>query len=150
MRFFRSKRHAKTLVALLFAASLSVVQSALAGGLLVVIGGNSTLPALDKNQVRNIFLGKISSLPDGATAVPVDQPESSPLREAFYTKVADCSAAEAKARWAQLAFTGRGEPPRVGNGSSDVKRILNSTPGSIGYIEESELDSSIKVLFTVE
>jgi hypothetical protein len=60
------------------------------------------------------------------------------------------SAAEAKAHWAQLAFTGRGMPPREGVGSGDIKRILNSTPGAIGYIGESELDSSVKVIFAVK
>lgn len=117
---------------------------------LVVTGEKSALAALDKNQVRNIFLGRIASLPDGRNVIPVDQPESSPLRDEFYAKVTNHSAAEAKAHWAQLSFTGRGEPPREGTGSNDVKKILNSTPGTIGYIEKSELDSSVKVIFTVK
>lgn len=141
---------ANTLCALLCAGGLLAAQSALAGDLLVVVGEKSPLITLDKNQVRNIFLGRVSSLPDGSTAIPVDQPESSPLRDEFYLKVTNCSAAAAKARWAQLAFTGRGEPPRVSMGSGDVKQILNLTPGAIGYIERSELDSSVKVVLIVE
>lgn len=117
---------------------------------LVVTGEKSALTALDKNQVRNIFLGKVSSLPDGSNVIPIDQPESSPLRDEFYSKVANRSAAEAKAHWAQLSFTGRSMPPRESTGSSDLKKILNSTPGAVGYIEKSELDSSVKVIFTVK
>jgi len=135
---------------ILCAALLLAAPSVFAGELLVVAGANSGLPVLDKSQVRNIFLGKASSLPDGRTAVPVDQPESSPLRDEFYVKVTSHSAAEVKARWAQMAFTGRGEPPRVGKNSSDIKKILNSTPGAVGYIEKSELDASVMVLLTVE
>lgn len=141
---------AKLICALLCATGLLAAQTVLAGDLLVVVGEKSPLTVLDKNQVRNIFLGRIASLPDGSAAVPIDQPESSPMRDEFYVKVTNYSAAEVKARWAQLAFTGRGDPPRVSKGSSDVKKILNSTPGAIGYIEKSELDSSVKAVFIVE
>lgn len=140
----------KTLGSLLCVAGALLAQPALAGELLVVVSSNSTVRTLDRNQVRNIFLGKVSSFPDGQAAVPVDQPELSPLRDEFYEKVANCSAAEVKARWARLAFTGRGEPPRVANGSADIKKILNSTPGAVGYIDKADLDSSIKIVFVVE
>jgi ABC-type phosphate transport system substrate-binding protein len=139
----------KFFVLLCVAVSLAA-QPALAGGLLVVVGSKSTVGSLDKNQVRNIFLGKVSSYPDGQTAAPVDLPESSPLREEFYQRVTNSSAAEVKARRAQLAFTGRGDPPRVANGSSDIKKILNSTQGAIGYIDKADLDGSVKIVFAVE
>lgn len=122
---------------------------AVAGGV-VVTSAKSPLKALNQDQVRDLFLGHISSLPDGKTATLVDQPESSPLREEFYLKVANKSAAQARAQWAKLYFTGRGIPPREGMGSADIKRILNSTPDAIGYIDESALDSSVKVIFVVK
>jgi hypothetical protein len=81
---------------------------------------------------------------------PVDQPESNPLREEFYLKVVNKSAAQAKAHWAKLYFTGRGVPPREGKDSDDIKKILNSTHGAIGYIDQSALDSSVKVLFLAQ
>lgn len=150
MKFPARKNYATILCALLCAAGLSLAPSALADELLLVVGANSPPISLDKNQVRNIFLGKVTSFPDGSNAIPVDQPESSPLREVFYAKVAERSAAEVKAHWAQLAFTGRGEPPHESRGSDDVKAILNATPGAIGYIEKSALDSSVKVVLIVE
>ncbi len=140
----------KTFGILLFIVGSLVMQPALAGELVVVVGNSSTVNTLDQNQVRNIFLGKVSSFPDGQAAVPVDQPESSPLREEFYQKVTNFSAAEVKARWAQLSFTGRGEPPHVANDSEEIKKFLNATPGAIGYIERSDLDDSVKVVFAVE
>ncbi len=136
--------------ALLVIVGSSVTQPALAADLVVVVGNRSAVTVLDQSQVRNIFLGRVLSFPDGKTAVPVDQPESSRLREEFYQKVTNFSAAEVKARWAQLLFTGRGEPPRVANGSKEIKKFLNSTPGAISYIERSDLDDSVKVVFAVE
>ncbi|HEY5994675.1 MAG TPA: phosphate ABC transporter substrate-binding protein [Gallionellaceae bacterium] len=143
-------QYIKIFCVLLYCAGSLAAQTASAGELLVVVGNNSAVGSLDKTQVRNIFLGRVSSFPGGQTATPVDQPESSPLRDEFYVKVANLSAAEVKARWAQLAFTGRGEPPRVADNSKEIKKILNATPGAIGYIKKSDIDDSVKIVFVVE
>lgn len=131
-------------------AALLSLPLALLADVLVVTGAKSPSTTLSKNQVSDVFLGKVVSLPDGSSAAPIDQPESSPLRDEFYSKVANKSAAQAKAHWAKLYFTGRGVPPREGTDSGDIKRILNSTPGAIGYIEQSALDSSVKVVFVAQ
>lgn len=115
-----------------------------------MIGAKNSSIALSKNQVSDLFLGRVTSLPDGSSAIPIDQPESNPLRNEFYLKVANKSATQAKEQWAILHFTGRGMPPREGLDSADVKRILNSTPGAIGYIERSALDNSVKVIFVAQ
>lgn len=117
--------------------------------ILIVTGAKSPSISLSQNQISDVFLGKITSLPDGSNAIPIDQAESSPLRDEFYSKVANKSASQAKAHWEILHFTGRGMPPREGMGSDAIKRILNSTPGAIGYIERSALDNSVKVIFVV-
>jgi ABC-type phosphate transport system substrate-binding protein len=131
-------------------AALLLLPFSLLAQVLVVTGANNTSITLNKNQVSDIFLGKITSLPDGSSVTPVDQPESNPLREEFYLKVVNKSAAQAKAHWAKLYFTGRGVPPREGKDSDDIKKILNSTHGAIGYIDQSALDSSVKVLFLAQ
>lgn len=137
----RNVLHCCTLVALL------LFPLGLFAEVLVVTDAKSSPITLSKNQVRNIFLGRVTSLPDGSSVTPVDQPEPSPLRDEFYLKVANKSANQAKEHWAILHFTGGGVPPREGTDSRDVIRILNSTPGAIGYIERSSLDSSVKVIY---
>lgn len=129
-------------------AALLLAPAALAGTV-VVAGAKSSVHALDRNQVRDLYLGNLSALPDGSSAILIDQPESSPLRNEFYLKVTNKSAAQARAQWAKLYFTGRGVPPHEGLNNEDIKKFLNSTPGSIGYIDDSALDSSVKVIFVV-
>lgn len=131
-------------------AALLLAPCSLFAGILVVTGVNSPSLTLSKDQVSDVFLGRVLALPDGRSARPVDQPESNPLRDEFYQKVANKSAAEIKAQWAKLYFTGRGVPPIEGRSSDDVKRIVNSTPNAIGYIDQSALDSSVKVIFVVQ
>ncbi len=126
-------------------AVLLVIPFSSRAELVVVTGANDPV-TLSKSQISDVFLGKVTSLPDGRSVIPVDQPESSPLRDRFYLEVANRSAAQAKAQWAKLYFTGRGVPPREGRDSSDIKKILNSTPGAIGYIDQTSLDDSVKVI----
>lgn len=116
---------------------------------LVVVDAHNPPVNLTPSQIRDVFLGRTASFPDGSIAIPVDQPDSSPLREEFYLKVTNRSAAQARAHWAKLYFTGRGVPPREGTSSEDVKKILHSTQGAIGYIDGASLDDSLRVLLVV-
>lgn len=130
-------------------AALLLSQS-LHADVVVVTGAKRSTIALSKQQISDLFLGKVVSFPDGRIAAPIDQPESNPLREEFYAKVSNKSVAQVKAGWAQLFFTGRGVLPREGTGSDDVKRLLNSIPGGIGYIERSSLDNSVNMVRIVQ
>lgn len=129
--------------------SLCMLSAPVRAELYVVMGTNSPLVQLTLQQIKNLFLGRLISLPNGGTALPIDQPEGSPLREAFYQQVANLSAAQAKAHWARLYFTGRGNPPREGSDSKEIKLWLNRTPNTISYIEKSALDNSVRVLLTL-
>ncbi len=117
---------------------------------LVVTGANSPAITMNINQVRDIFLGKVVSLPDGSFPVLIDLSETNSLREEFYMKIANRSAAQAKAHWAKLYFTGRGVPPHECANEDEVKRMLQATPGAIGYIDRDSLDSSVKVVVVVQ
>lgn len=108
----------------------------------VVIAKNAT--SLSKEQIADIFLGKNTSLS------PIDLPEASPARDEFYTKVTGKSAAQAKAHWSKLAFTGKGTPPKEASSSADVKKMVASSDNAVGYIEKSAVDGSVKVLYTAQ
>ena len=113
----------------------------------VVVGAKAGSTPLTKEQTSAIFLGKSTSLPSGAQAVLFDLPESNPLREEFYTKVTGKSAAQVKAHWAKMSFTGKGTPPRELSNSGEMKKLLASTAGGIGYIEKPSLDDSVRTVY---
>ena len=110
----------------------------------VIVGAGNPVSSLTKDQSSDIFLGKAASL------TPLDQPESSPLRNEFYTKVTGKSAAQAKASWSKLSFTGKGTPPKEGHNSDDIKRKVASNPKLVGYIDKSDVDSSVKIIFSAQ
>jgi ABC-type phosphate transport system substrate-binding protein len=125
---------------LILMALSALVAFSVQAQVVVVVGSNSSAAGMSKEQVANIFLGKSTAL------TPLDQPESSPLREEFYTKVTGKSAAQMKAHWSRMAFTGRGMPPKEGASSDDIKKILSRNPAMIGYIEKSAVDGSVKTI----
>jgi len=111
-----------------------------------VVSSKSTLTELSKNQVVDIFLGRVSHFPDGEQALPIDQAEGSAARDEFYAKFAGKSAAQIKAHWAKIIFTGRGQPPEEVPNSIEVKKSVIKKPHAIGYIDKNMVDGSVKVL----
>jgi ABC-type phosphate transport system substrate-binding protein len=140
----------KSRIRVLLSASLLLAAAMAHAEVVLVVGANSPVTTLSKQQSADIFMGKATSFPSGGEIKLLDQPEASPMREEFYSKVTGKSAAQAKAYWAKLSFTGRGRPPREGQSSADIKRQVASDSKLIGYIEKSAVDSSVKVIYTAE
>jgi ABC-type phosphate transport system substrate-binding protein len=113
----------------------------------VVVSAKSSIASLKADQVADIFLGKRSAYPDGADAVPIDQPESSSSREAFYTALTGKTPALLKAYWSKLLFTGQGQPPRELPNADAVKKLIASNSRFIGYMDKDALDDNVKVVF---
>ncbi|AWI54205.1 hypothetical protein DEH84_12825 [Aquabacterium olei] len=138
-----------TLQTLLVAGLLSAAQFA-AAEVAIIVNPKSPLASMTPDQVSAIFLGKSATLPSGGTAVPTDLPESSAVREQFYSKAAGKTSAQVKATWARLTFSGKATPPKELGSAAEVKKFVASNPDAIGYIEKSAVDGSVKVVLTVD
>jgi ABC-type phosphate transport system substrate-binding protein len=112
---------------------------------LVVIVNPSNSASLTQEQVAALYLGNTTSFPDGGSAVLTDQPESTGVRNDFYQKATGRSAAQVKATWARITFTGKGTPPKELKSDADVKAFVAGNPKAIGYIDSSAVDGSVKV-----
>ena len=113
----------------------------------VVVSASSPVTRLSKAQVADIFLGRTSRFPDGSQAVPIDQIEGAAVRDEFYRELTGKSPAQIKAYWSKIIFTGRGQPPREVLNSAELKKLIANNPHIIGYMEQSQVDDSVKVLF---
>ncbi len=111
-----------------------------------VVSAKSTVTTLSKSQVVDIFLGKTTRFPDGSQAVPIDQSEGTLARDEFYTWIAGKSAAQMKAYWSRIIFTGRGQPPKAVPSSSEAKKLVVANPNAIGYIEPKLVDDTVRVV----
>ena len=112
----------------------------------VVMSARSSVSSLSKAQVSQIFLAKSAALPDGSRATPIDQTEGSAVRNDFYTRVAGKDAAQMRAYWSQLMFTGKAQRPKQLASDAAVVQAVAASPGTIGYVNAAAVDSSVKVV----
>jgi ABC-type phosphate transport system substrate-binding protein len=106
----------------------------------VVVSASSGAGTMTAEQVSDVFLGKSTAF------TPVEQAESSPIRDEFYIKVTGKDSAQVKAIWTKLIFTGKAALPKALPSSADVKKALAADPKAIGYIEKGAVDGSVKVV----
>lgn len=130
--------------ALVLALGLSA--DAVMADVVVVVSANSPAVELSRGQLEDIFLCKVKRFPDGREVMPIDQEEGTAVRDEFYAKFTGRSFAQIKAHWSKIIFTGRGLPPKTVLNSFEVKKQVVENPNAIGYIEQSEVDSRVRVL----
>lgn len=116
----------------------------------VVVGAKSPAASLSPEQAASLFLGKSNDLPGAGSATLLDQPESSQIREVFYSKVAGKTAPQVKAAWSRLVFSGKAALPKELPNSAEVKKAVIANPNAVGYIEKSAVDNTVKVLLVQE
>ncbi|MCJ8350861.1 phosphate ABC transporter substrate-binding protein [Moritella sp.] len=115
----------------------------------VVVIANPTGPdALSKAQVSKLYLGKSKKLPNGVKAQVFEQAVGSAIRGEFHAGVTGKSDFQLQAYWSRLIFTGKGKPPKTIGSSSLIKSQVASHANAIAYIDSSEVDDTVKVVFT--
>lgn len=110
----------------------------------LVVIGNPGAAALTKEQIADVYLGKSQA------ATPLDLPEAAPARAEFYKRATGRDLAQVKSTWSRVVFTGKGQPPKELPDAAAVKKLVAADPKTIGYIEKSAVDGSVKALLTLE
>ncbi|WP_374349805.1 hypothetical protein [Chitinimonas sp.] len=129
---------------LLVAFSLAALSLAPYADVVVVVSSKSPIGPLNKDQVTDTFMGKAKNV-GGASVSPIDYADSP--KEAFYSGVLGKSPGQMKSFWAKLAFTGAGVPPKELGSQAEAKKQLTENPSAITFMERSQVDGSVKVVF---
>ncbi|MDP2570613.1 phosphate ABC transporter substrate-binding protein [Vibrio penaeicida] len=108
----------------------------------VVVIGNPSMDALNAATVKKLYLGKAKSL----NIDVVDLADGEALKDEFHQKVTGKTEAQLQAYWAKRVFTGKGQPPKALPSADLVKNTVQTGNNIIGYIDESQVDDSVKVL----
>ena len=135
-----AKTHSWLLVSLLGLGSMSA-----SADIVVIVNPKNPAASLTAEQVSAMYLGTAATFPDGGALALADQPEAAGIRGDFYQKATGRSAAQVKATWARITFTGKGTPPKELKSDADVKAFVAGDAKAIGYIDSSAVDGSVKV-----
>jgi ABC-type phosphate transport system substrate-binding protein len=142
----RIVRRALVVAMVLMSGGIYAADVAAGNDVVVVVSARRPLTALSRSELTDIFLGRRSRFPDGGEAVPVDLRGGAEARTEFYSTYLGRSAAQMKAYWSKMIFTGRGSPPREVPDAVEMRRLVAEDPRSIGYLERSLADDTVKIL----
>lgn len=104
---------------------------------------NPANAGLTKDQLTNIYLGRSFEFK------PLDMPEGNATRDQFYKKLTDRDPPQIKAVWARVVFTGKGQAPLMLPDSELIKKAVATDPKAVGYIDKAAVDSTVKVVMTL-
>lgn len=134
------------IAALLASLSINIAFAEIA----VITNTSTATDSLTVKQVRAIFLKKKTKFPDGSSAVPGDQSEGNDIKDEFGKKVLRKKPNQLGVYWSKRVFSGKGVPPeKVGNDAAMMKWVA-ATPGSLGYVDASVADPSVKILLKIQ
>ena len=118
---------------------------------IAVIGNpGSPIRTLSQSQVMSLYTGRPDSAFDAFSAVPLDQPNGSDLRQDFYRSLTGQSETQINAFWARLAFSGRALPPRPMNDSAAVVKRVAADVHAIGYVTREAVTKDVTVLCDIK
>ncbi|MDT8999762.1 substrate-binding domain-containing protein [Paucibacter sp. APW11] len=135
-----------TMMSLALIAALAATPASADNTLIVIAHKDVAVERLSAETVTQIFLRQQQNWPDGQPIQPIDQKESTPLRRQFYLQLTGRSPGQLRSYWARQSFTGMGLPPRQADSDEEVSRLVQATPGAIGYVSRRPTQAGIKVL----
>ena len=119
--------------------------SLIAEEVLVVIGHNS-LQKVDLATVQRLYNGRIVSL-NQQSAMPLNLQPGDPVRQQFLSSVLGQTEEQYTGYWLVRRYVGKGAPPQEVASLEEIIRIIESTPGALGYIPLSKAPPWANVIF---
>ncbi|MBE0595876.1 MAG: substrate-binding domain-containing protein [Desulfuromonadales bacterium] len=124
---------------------LALAPLAAAADFVLVVNKSNPQPPLSENEVKNIFLGKMTVWNNGAAIAMVTQ-ENPDVHEFFVRNVVNKTGQQYATYWKKALFTGTGTPPPVLKNDAEVRAFVAANIGGIGYVSASSIDASVRVL----
>jgi ABC-type phosphate transport system substrate-binding protein len=132
---------------------LSIILSLAAGygasaraDLLIIVNSSNSIDKLERKQVIDLFMGRVTAFPNQKPARTLDMRESNPLRAIFYKTLTGKSEAQVDAYWATLIFAGRMSPPEKFLDETAIINAVKNNPSAIAYVTRQNLPADVKVV----
>jgi ABC-type phosphate transport system substrate-binding protein len=110
----------------------------------IVVIGHGSVGKLDAATVKGIYAGKVIEV--GGASISAVNMSSGSLRDRFLRHYLNQEDNKYIAYWTVRSFSGKGIPPKELSSTADVINFVKSTPGGIGYIDESEIKPGMNVV----
>jgi hypothetical protein len=105
----------------------------------VVNERNTTMKTITREELRNVYLGKLGFWSDNTKVVAFDRPVDREAGQSFYRDVLKMVPARFRHHWQSQQLSGRGIAPEPVAGVEDVIARVAAVPGGIAYLHTSEV-----------
>lgn len=116
-----------------------------ASGAEVVVNESVDQQTLSVTTVRAIFGMRLRTWPDGAPIRVFVLYDNHPLHIAFCKEVLNVFPHQLRVAWDRLVFSGTGQAPYQATSVEEMRLLVATTPGAIGYLGEDMIDESVHV-----
>ncbi|KYF51698.1 hypothetical protein [Sorangium sp. So ce854] len=113
--------------------------------IVVVVNQANPVRAAGRDTLRPIFQTTRTEW-YGRSAVPLNLPEDSPLRQRFDMAVLGLDPEGVARYWIDRKIRGGERPPRKVASTSAVVRVVGEEAGGIGYVAAGDVNPSVKVI----
>lgn len=141
-------RLSRALVPALSALALTVVVPAIgdvavaSAQIAVVTQRGSTVQDLSTDELRQLFLGQVTTLAQRTVTLV----EHTPSRPGFYRAVLGMGEAQIDRHWIGVVFRGSASAPRKMDDVGALKSFVAMTPGAIAFLAIELVDETVQVI----
>lgn len=132
------------LAVVLILLCLSITASA--ADRLVVVTHPDNQDVVTREDLYRLYFGKRMTLPSGTRLTPVFNDGDEELLKHFSSEMLQRSSRQFKSYWARQLFTGKAKPPVRVKNVGDLKDLIAGDPQFIGFLWESDLDATVRVV----
>lgn len=130
---------------LIFGLVTAALFPAFAGDVQVVVNKKVGVDAVDANTLRDIFLGKKTTLGNGEAIAFVILKEGDTHVTFLKTYIGKTNS-QFNRYWKKQVFTGKGKMPKSFSSESSLVEYVVGNAGTIGYVSKGTDVSSVKVI----
>ena len=117
-----------------------------AGEVIIIVNESIPVDSLNKDEVKNIYLGNITEWED-KKKIEVLVLKDTQLHELFLKTYVKRNASQFKNVWKRNLFTGKGNTPKEFESIEKLLTYISMTKGTIGYVPTgTPISDNIKVV----
>jgi ABC-type phosphate transport system substrate-binding protein len=116
----------------------------------IIAHGNNEYDNLTRKQIADIYMGRITSLPNGTIPLPLDYQGNSDVRARFYQSITGKNMSQINAYWARLSFTGQANPPRRLADKAAILQVIEKNQDALGYIDNFASETKVTPVMTLK
>ena len=130
---------------LLLLLTLAAYRAARAQDVIIVANPEMRVSVITPEDLRAIYTGARSQLPDGSHVLPVTL-KGGPAHEVFLMNYVKETPDQFRTAWRKAVFTGQGAMPRAFESEAALLQFVASTPGALGYVSRVVPGDKVKPL----